>query len=198
MKIVKSDITIFRTPVFKNKYFTVFKDDILLNSMLVAENYLSVCPNSVVNGSSGAKALIIQGESYLLAEGRNHLLDKPILGLLGGFLSKTDTDSASGLSREISEEIGISIKPENLISLGSFSPEPTLISGVTDLYLLTVDKGCDLRVKRKEYGLQKLFKVRMLELPKLRNNYYFSNDLFAALFFYQALGNPPLFSGAWK
>lgn len=131
-------VTLSRSTVFENMVFSVFADHIVDRSGHQVERYLSVVPKHLVAGAiAGVAVLPVNGAKVGLIRVFRHPLDRWSWEAIKGHVEQ-DEDVRGAAVRELREESGYSIVPEDLIDLGIVAPEAGVIKGRIRLFAAAV------------------------------------------------------------
>ena len=136
-----SEISVLsRTCVFENTVFSVYADHIVDKNQHQVERYLSVVPVCLLEDSIAGVAVLPIKEGRLgLIRIYRHPLGRWSWEVIKGHVEPGENVSLSAV-RELREEAGFSVLPEELIDLGAASPEAGVIKARTRLFAVDVSE----------------------------------------------------------
>lgn len=125
-----------RTRVFENSRFIAYADHIA-EGKLEVEDFLVVVPHCRRSDClTGVAVVPVRGDSILLLKRYRHAVSQHVWELPRGFVDVGEEPAGAAL-RELAEETGLSCRPEHLIGLGTFFPDPGIIRAKVALFAAT-------------------------------------------------------------
>lgn len=106
------------------------------------------------DGITGIALLAQIDGRFVLLRAYRHALGRSIWDLPRGFIDAGETPADAAV-RELTEETGLRCSPENLVSLGAYTPEPGTMAVRAALFAATHCEGPP-RQAQDELGLQSL------------------------------------------
>jgi len=122
-----------RRPVFTNSRFTVYSDHIAADSLEVPD-FMVVKPHtSRADLMTGVAVVAVREDSILLLNHYRHPVGQDVWELPRGFIDLGE-EPPDAARRELSEESGLFCRPEDLVSLGTFLPDPGILQARVALF----------------------------------------------------------------
>lgn len=124
-----------RRLVFENTVFSVYADHISDKNGNEVPQYLSVVPNCLLADSiAGVAVLPVRDGGVGLIRVFRHPLGKWSWEAIKGH-AEPGEDARDAAARELLEESGFSVAPDNFIDLGAIAPEGGVIEGRSRLFV---------------------------------------------------------------
>ena len=124
-----------REEILSNSKFKVFFDHLVSKDGCEVKDFIVVKPK-ISNSKNivGICVLPLLNEKFYLMKGWRHQFNDYIFQAPTGFIEKNESSAQTAL-RELSEELSLTCKPDDLINLGTFLPDAGLIEGKVELFL---------------------------------------------------------------
>lgn len=127
-----------RKTACENSLFTVFFDHLVDGEKTLVEDYLVLEPKvKNEDGISGVAILPVKDNRFGLVNVYRHPVAEYGWEVPRGFIDG-DESSEDAAIRELKEETGLTCTKVELLSLGTITPEPGIISAKVNLYMASV------------------------------------------------------------
>ena len=128
-----------RKTACENSLFTVFFDHLVDADKTLVEDYLVVEPKiKNENGISGIAILPVIDNRIGLVNVYRHAVAEYGWEVPRGFIDEKESSEVAAI-RELKEETGLTCTKVELLSLGTTTPEPGIISAKVNLYMANVN-----------------------------------------------------------
>ena len=149
-----------------NSRWRVYYDHLVDHEGNEVEDYLVVeGRNPRANLVTGVDVLPVLGDKVLLMRVYRHAVGRELWEVPRGFIDEHETAVEAAL-RELTEETGLRCAPTELLALGTYAPEPGLLSAYSALFVATRCEGTPRRPK-DEIGIGNLALFARRELEDL-------------------------------
>jgi ADP-ribose pyrophosphatase len=149
-----------------NSRWRIFLDHLVDDHGNEVPDYLVVeGQHSSADGITGVALLAEIDRRIVLVRSYRHALGGTIWDMPRGFIDMGETAAEAAL-RELTEETGLRCAPENLISLGTYAPEPGTMAVRAALFAAIRCEGTPLQA-RDELGLESLHLIESDKMADL-------------------------------
>jgi 8-oxo-dGTP pyrophosphatase MutT (NUDIX family) len=122
-----------RRQVFQNTRFAVYADHIAAGALEVRD-FLVVAPHCYrADSLTGVVVVPVRGDSIMLLKRHRHAISQHVWELPRGFIDAGEEPVIAAV-RELAEETGLDCLPDKLMDLGTFFPDPGILTARVALF----------------------------------------------------------------
>lgn len=141
-----------RQLVFENRVFRVFADHVSDTKGNEVPRYLNVVPKCATSDQiTGVAVLPVHGGRFGLIRVFRHSLNRWSREVPKGFLDVAETPETAAV-RELREETGFAVHPNQLVGLGTMAPDPGIVAGRVRLFLVKLEEADSSQAPDGELG----------------------------------------------
>jgi ADP-ribose pyrophosphatase YjhB (NUDIX family) len=130
----------------QNRLWRVYYDHLVDDEGNEVKDYLVVDPLKPRPGLvTGVDVLPVLGGKFLLLRVYRHPIEREFWEVPRGFIDGNEA-AADAAMRELTEETGLSCAPEDLISFGTYAPEPGTLAAYGELFAAARCTGAPRRL----------------------------------------------------